>query len=93
LDDVLLLTLTGRGGQNTHWTEESTTFSGFAGQNLIIKAAGFSNSFGGYVDNTVLNKIGPVPEPATWLLMILGLGAVGGAMRQRQKATARIQFS
>ena len=33
---------------------------------------------------------GAVPEPATWAMMILGLGAVGGAMRsarRRQKLT------
>ena len=29
---------------------------------------------------------GAVPEPATWALMILGFGAVGGAMRRRAKA-------
>ncbi len=28
-----------------------------------------------------------VPEPATWGLMILGFGAVGGAMRRRRTAT------
>ena len=29
-----------------------------------------------------------VPEPATWGLMILGFGAVGGAMRRRKVATS-----
>ncbi|WP_414902060.1 PEPxxWA-CTERM sorting domain-containing protein [Sphingomonas flavalba] len=28
--------------------------------------------------------IGGVPEPATWAMMILGMGAVGGAMRRRK---------
>jgi hypothetical protein len=31
-----------------------------------------------------------VPEPATWLTMILGMGAIGFAMRCRQKVTARV---
>ena len=30
-----------------------------------------------------LTAAGGVPEPATWALMILGMGAVGGAMRRR----------
>lgn len=29
---------------------------------------------------------GAVPEPATWAMLILGFGAVGGAMRRRAKA-------
>ena len=33
-----------------------------------------------------------VPEPATWGLMILGFGMVGGAMRRRAKTTARVSF-
>jgi hypothetical protein len=34
-----------------------------------------------------------VPEPGTWMLMILGLGAIGFAMRRRQTATVRVQFA
>jgi hypothetical protein len=30
-----------------------------------------------------------VPEPATWGLMILGFGLVGGAMRRRQTISLR----
>jgi hypothetical protein len=33
-----------------------------------------------------------VPEPSTWLLMILGFGAIGFGMRQR-KQTERIRFN
>lgn len=31
--------------------------------------------------------IGTVPEPATWAMMIAGIGLVGGAMRRRRTAT------
>lgn len=35
-----------------------------------------------------------VPEPSTWALMLLGFGAVGGAMRmKRRKASAALSFA
>ena len=37
--------------------------------------------------------INAVPEPGTWMLMILGLGAVGFAMRRRQSTAVRFQFA
>ena len=39
-------------------------------------------------DISVLGERGGVPEPATWAMMILGLGAVGWAMRRRRAATS-----
>ena len=38
------------------------------------------------------NAVGGVPEPATWGLMLLGFGAIGGTLRRRQKVAARIRF-
>lgn len=36
----------------------------------------------------------PTPEAlATWAMMILGMGAVGYAMRRRQKVTAKVRFA
>lgn len=34
----------------------------------------------------LFGAISPVPEPAAWALMLLGFGAVGGALRRRQPA-------
>ena len=36
---------------------------------------------------------GGVPEPATWALMILGFGAVGGALRRRQSVKTTVRFA
>ena len=42
-------------------------------------------------DTTGLSlSVAAVPEPATWALMILGFGAVGGAMRRR---SAKVRFA
>lgn len=33
-----------------------------------------------------LTQVSAVPEPATWMLMILGIGAVGAALRRKRGA-------
>jgi hypothetical protein len=34
-----------------------------------------------------------VPEPSTWLMMLVGFGAIGFAMRRKQRQTVRINFA
>jgi len=34
-----------------------------------------------------------VPEPATWAMMILGLGLVGGALRARRRQEAAVTYA
>ena len=36
------------------------------------------------VNATVLSAIAPVPEPATWAMLIAGFGGVGALMRRRR---------
>jgi PEP-CTERM motif len=36
---------------------------------------------------------GAVPEPATWGMMILGFGVIGGAMRRRAKVTTTVSYA
>jgi hypothetical protein len=46
------------------------------------------------IDNLRVDAVGaPVPEPATWALMIAGFGAVGAAMRRRAKVKATVRFA
>lgn len=52
-------------------------FGGFGGPNTSARVYGD------------LSIDGPVPEPVTWMMMILGFGAVGYAMRRRPKAVVR----
>lgn len=51
----------------------------------------------GYVFDTAqifgLAGLASVPEPSTWGLMILGFGAIGGAMRRRTATKARIRVA
>lgn len=34
-----------------------------------------------------------VPEPATWAMMLMGFGAIGGALRRRKTVAARVRFA
>lgn len=36
---------------------------------------------------------GAIPEPSTWLLMILGFGAIGGIMRARKRQTVTVSYA
>lgn len=60
-------------------------FLGDAVQANVATPGGDGND---YVGNFRLNAIAAaIPEPATWAMMILGFGVVGGAMRSRRRGT------
>jgi PEP-CTERM motif len=40
-----------------------------------------------------LDMLSAVPEPGTWMLMLLGFAAIGFAMRSRAKTQVRFQFA
>ena len=53
-----------------------------------------SSNLGVAFDNlTVTTAVAGVPEPATWVMMIVGFGALGFGMRRRPNATARIRYA
>ena len=37
--------------------------------------------------------VGAVPEPGTWMLMLMGMAAVGFSMRRKEKQTVRVRFA
>lgn len=73
----------------------SSTFQTFTGRFTVSGMAPVTLSFaqdsggdqyrGSILDNV---SIAGVPEPTTWAMMILGFGAVGFAMRRRNRALA-----
>jgi hypothetical protein len=70
----------------------------FANGGAFALASGSNVGIDGrYVFNVRNGAVTPggsdVPEPATWALMILGFGAVGGAMRRRRAATTTVRFA
>jgi PEP-CTERM motif len=82
----------GPGIANTSWFNINVgPFAAAAGSRLTFRAVGNSDSLGGYVDNITLAQ---VPEPATWAMMIMGFGLVGGALRSAKRGqTTRVRFA
>ena len=83
-DSILLDRLVaplGNAGAPAVGTGDSVTFNVSAG------TIGGANLAG--LGGVGTNAVNPVPEPATWAMMLVGFGAVGGALRSRRKATPR----
>jgi hypothetical protein len=74
-------------------------FFGLISSTPFTSATITNNFFGGYIsdegmDNFITNGQGSanpaVPEPATWAMMIIGVGATGAAMRRRRSTKATL---
>jgi PEP-CTERM motif len=53
-----------------------------------------SNNIGtGLVTTFETSAIGAVPEPATWAMLILGFGVIGGAMRSARRQSVRVTYA
>lgn len=80
--------------QPISFTNYSFTFAGFSGfgpnTTLSFNSTGTAG-VDAILDN--LSVSGSVPEPATWALMILGFGAVGGAMRRRSAVRTAVAYA
>jgi hypothetical protein len=54
-----------------------------------------SNSFDnfGQIKFDISADRGAVPEPATWAMLVLGFGAIGGAMRSRRRHNLTVSYT
>lgn len=62
--------------------------AGTAGSLKFSFGSDSNDNIGPLLDIISLDITSSVPEPATWAMMILGFGLVGGAMRRRKTLTA-----
>ena len=68
----------------------STTFYKIFATNLDIITLNLGASSTATLFAQVAN---PVPEPATWAMMLAGFGAVGFALRRRERVRANVSFA
>jgi PEP-CTERM motif len=93
LGNTVIGSYNGNSFPSTTWSQNTKNFTAQAGQKLIFRAGGKSDSLGGYLDNIKLEQVSAVPEPSTWIMMLFGFGLVGFSMRRRQKNAVRYSFA
>lgn len=62
----------------------------FTGNTNILSLTFRSNGNGSYGGNLSFQ---PVPEPATWAMMLVGFAGIGFAMRRRRKQEVRVKYA
>jgi len=68
--------------------DAATAQYGFYGTGFFSYGIGVSDSLNLAAYHV---EVGMVPEPASWAVMVVGFGLVGGAMRARRKGAVRFQ--
>lgn len=69
------------------------TFALGAGNHSISGTTLLSPFGGGAGFFRVTERVGAVPEPATWALMLLGFGFIGFSMRSRRKQNVTVSYA
>jgi hypothetical protein len=64
-----------------------------AGQLNTLSVQYRSRGNGSYGGNLTFTPNAAVPEPMTWMMMILGFAAVGFTMRRREKQNVRVRYA
>jgi hypothetical protein len=71
-------------------TLNGSTIYGYAfATNTILNSIGFNTTPGGSITATTAIP-SAVPEPATWMMMLIGFGAVGASMRFRRRRSGTL---
>lgn len=68
-------------------------FYGFSRSTAEITKVRFSNEYIGVRNISISSASSAVPEPGTWAMMLVGFGAVGFAMRRKQRQSVRLNFA
>ncbi len=74
----------------SHQGYDNAYWGAFGYKNLISSAPAYGFTDGSSFLATGGTLGGPIPEPATWALMLVGIGGVGFAMRSSRKAVKAV---
>lgn len=63
------------------------------GGNNVISVAGTTGGNAAFSGNLSFAQVAAVPEPAAWMLMLLGMAGVGYSMRRKDRPTLRVRYT
>ena len=64
-----------------------------SGANNILKVTGTSGGNAVFSGNLSFAQMAAVPEPTTWMLMLMGMAGIGFSMRRKEKQTLRVRYA
>lgn len=63
------------------------------GGNNVINVQGTTGGNASFTGNISMAAVAAVPEPAAWMLMLIGMAGVGFSMRRKDKQTLRVRYA
>ena len=58
-----------------------------------VEIRGTTGGAGAFSGSFVFAQMAAVPEPATWMMMLLGMAGIGFTMRRKEKQTLRVRYT
>ena len=62
------------------------------GNNSLI-VTGTSGGGASFTGNLAFSQVAAIPEPATWMMMLLGFAGIGFTMRRKNKSTLQVRYT
>ena len=59
----------------------------------FLKVSGLSGGDGAYAGTISFAQVAAIPEPATWMMMLLGFAGIGFTMRRKDKSTLQVRYT
>jgi len=79
---------TGASSHDPQIDQTGTFVVDFTGKPPAITGVNFGFGVGStFLPGTLVSVTGAIPEPATWAMLLLGIGAVGAGLRMRRRMT------
>ena len=80
-------------GDNGSIAFNLTSLTSSAGLYLYIGEVGDNGEVAGSNIDILRDPVNGVPEPSTWAMMLIGFGAIGFAMRRKQRLAVNLNFA